>query len=72
MRQYAKQIHDATGVAGYATMALDNAGGWQLAAGANARGGVIETFDGTKYTATLERRGGQGAPGVAESPALGG
>jgi ABC-type glycerol-3-phosphate transport system substrate-binding protein len=53
VRQYAKQIHDATGVAGYATMALDNAGGWQLAAGANARGGVIETFDGTKYTATL-------------------
>ncbi|GCE76210.1 ABC transporter substrate-binding protein [Cellulomonas biazotea] len=54
VREYAKTIHDATGVAGYATMALDNAGGWQLAAGANSRGGVIETFDGEDYTATLD------------------
>ncbi|AEE45412.1 ABC transporter substrate-binding protein [Cellulomonas fimi] len=60
VREYAKQIHDATGVAGYATMALDNAGGWQLAAGANSRGGVIETFDGEQYTATLDD------PAVAE------
>ncbi|WP_273654117.1 ABC transporter substrate-binding protein [Cellulomonas fimi] len=60
VREYAKQIHDATGVAGYAMMALDNAGGWQLAAGANSRGGVIETFDGTDYTATLDD------PAVAE------
>lgn len=54
VREYAKKIHDATGVAGYATMALDNSGGWQLAAGANSRGGVIETFDGETYTATLD------------------
>lgn len=60
VREYAKKIHDATGVAGYATMALDNAGGWQLAAGANSRGGVIETFDGESYTATLDD------PAVAE------
>lgn len=60
VRAYAKQIHDATGVAGYAMMALDNAGGWQLAAGANSRGGVIETFDGEQYTATLDD------PAVAE------
>ncbi|WP_019136598.1 ABC transporter substrate-binding protein [Cellulomonas massiliensis] len=53
VRQYAQQIKEKTGVAGYATMALDNAGGWQLAAGANARGGVIETSDGSTYTATL-------------------
>ncbi|MEN0128207.1 MAG: extracellular solute-binding protein [Brevundimonas sp.] len=54
VRQYAKQIHDKTKVAGYATMALDASGGWQLAAGANSRGGLIETqsSDG-KYTATL-------------------
>jgi multiple sugar transport system substrate-binding protein len=54
VRADAKQIHDRTKVAGYATMALDNSGGWQLAAGANSRGGVIETFDGKKYTATLD------------------
>ncbi|GIG22906.1 sugar ABC transporter substrate-binding protein [Cellulomonas chitinilytica] len=54
VREDAKKIHDATGVAGYAMMALDNAGGWQLAAGANSRGGVIETFDGENYTATLD------------------
>jgi multiple sugar transport system substrate-binding protein len=54
VRQYAKQIHDKTKVAGYATMALDASGGWQLAAGANSRGGVIETSSGDgKYTATL-------------------
>jgi multiple sugar transport system substrate-binding protein len=54
VRQYAKQIHDKTKVAGYATMALDASGGWQLAAGANSRGGVIETAEGGgKYTATL-------------------
>ncbi|MBO9555366.1 extracellular solute-binding protein [Cellulomonas sp.] len=54
VREDAKKIHDATGVAGYAMMALDNAGGWQLAAGANSRGGVIETYDGKSYTATLD------------------
>lgn len=54
VRADAKQIHDKTGKAGYAMMALDNSGGWQLAAGANSRGGVIEKFDGTKYTATLD------------------
>jgi ABC-type glycerol-3-phosphate transport system substrate-binding protein len=54
VREYAKTIHDATGVAGYATMALDNAGGWQLAAAANSRGGVIQEQDGDKYVATLD------------------
>ncbi|KQS99743.1 ABC transporter substrate-binding protein [Cellulomonas sp. Leaf395] len=54
VREYAKTIHDATGVAGYATMALDNAGGWQLAAAANSRGGVIQELDGEEYTATLD------------------
>ena len=54
VREYAKTIHDAPGVAGYATMALDNAGGWQLAAAANSRGGVIQEQDGDAYTATLD------------------
>lgn len=54
VREYAKTIHEKTGVAGYATMALDASGGWQLAAGANSRGGLIETSAGDgKYTATL-------------------
>ncbi|ROS31265.1 ABC transporter substrate-binding protein [Cellulomonas sp. PhB150] len=54
VREDAKAIHDKTGVAGYATMALDASGGWQLAAGANSRGGLIETSAGDgKYTATL-------------------
>ena len=36
-------------------MALDASGGWQLAAGANSRGGVIEKADGDgKYVATLD------------------
>ncbi len=55
VRAAAKTIHDKTGVAGYATMALDASGGWQLAAGANARGGVIETANGDgTYTASLD------------------
>jgi len=61
VRADAKAIHDKTGIAGYATMALDASGGWQLAAGANSRGGVIETSDGAGgYTATLDD------PAVAE------
>lgn len=61
VRAAAKTIHDETGVAGYATMALDASGGWQLAAGANSRGGVIETAEGDgAYTATLDD------PAVAE------
>jgi ABC-type glycerol-3-phosphate transport system substrate-binding protein len=55
VREYAKTIKEKTGVYGYGTMALDNAGGWQLTAAANSRGGVVETSnaDGT-YTATLD------------------
>ncbi|QKJ20553.1 ABC transporter substrate-binding protein [Microbacterium hominis] len=39
VREYAKQIHDATGKAGYAQMAINNTGGWQLTAQTVARGG---------------------------------
>lgn len=53
VREYAKTIHDKTGAAGYATMALDNSGGWQLAAAANSRGGVIQKNEDGKYVATL-------------------
>jgi len=55
VRKDAKIIHDKTGVYGYGMMALDNAGGWQLTAAANSRGGVVQktNADGT-YTATLD------------------
>ncbi|WP_028050324.1 ABC transporter substrate-binding protein [Cellulomonas sp. URHD0024] len=53
VREDAKTIHDKTGVAGYGMMALDNAGGWQLVAGANSRGGTVQTQDGDKYKANL-------------------
>ena len=54
VQEAAKTIHDKTGVAGYGMMALDNAGGWQLVAGANSRGGVVQTQDGDKYVANLD------------------
>lgn len=55
VREYAKQIHDATGVAGFATMAANNTGGWQMTAATYSRGGRVQEAneDGT-YTATLD------------------
>ena len=43
VREYAKQIHDATGKAGYAQMATANTGGWQLTAQTVARGYRTQT-----------------------------
>ncbi|MFF2486362.1 ABC transporter substrate-binding protein [Microbacterium sp. NPDC058062] len=43
VREYAKAIHDATGKAGYAQMAINNTGGWQLTAQTVARGGRTQT-----------------------------
>ena len=40
VREYAKQITDATGKAGYSQMAINNTGGWQLTTGTAARGGA--------------------------------
>ncbi|WP_426592813.1 ABC transporter substrate-binding protein [Cellulomonas sp. McL0617] len=53
IRADAKTIHDKTGTPGYAMMALDNAGGWQLTAAAYSRGGRTQTLKDGKYTATL-------------------
>jgi multiple sugar transport system substrate-binding protein len=53
VRTAAKTIHDTTGVPGYAMMALDNAGGWQLTAAAYSRGGRTQVVDGDTYEATL-------------------
>lgn len=53
VREYSKTIHDKTGVPGYAMMALDNAGGWQLTAAAYSRGGRTQVLEDDKYKATL-------------------
>ncbi|MDQ7879074.1 extracellular solute-binding protein [Microbacterium sp. QXD-8] len=49
VREYAQQIHDATGKAGYAQMAINNTGGWQLTAQTVARGGrtQVDNQDGS-------------------------
>ncbi|MEU1972669.1 extracellular solute-binding protein [Microbacterium sp. NPDC019599] len=49
VREYAKKISDATGKAGYAQMAINNTGGWQLTAQTVARGGrtQVDNQDGT-------------------------
>jgi len=58
VRADAKAIADATDAAGYATMAANNTGGWQLTAATFARGGrtQVANADGT-YTATLDNDG---------------
>jgi ABC-type glycerol-3-phosphate transport system substrate-binding protein len=54
VRSYAKTIAEKTGMAGYAEMATQNTGGWQLTTMTYALGGRMETFaDDGKATATL-------------------
>jgi ABC-type glycerol-3-phosphate transport system substrate-binding protein len=50
VREYAKQIAEKTGKAGYATMTQNNTGGWQLTAQAASRGGFLQSDDGTTST----------------------
>lgn len=58
VRADAKAIKDATGQAGYATMAANNTGGWQLTAATYSRGGrVQEVGSDGGYTATLDNKG---------------
>ncbi len=52
VREYAKEIADKTGQAGFAQMAVDNTGGWQLTVDTYARGGRVSSEDGK--TATLD------------------
>ncbi len=61
VRAYAKQIHDATGKAGYAQMATANTGGWQLTAQTVARGYRTQTdnADGSA-TSTIDNDGTRG------------
>ncbi len=52
VREYAKEIADKTGQAGFAQMAVENTGGWQLTVDTYARGGRVSSEDGK--TATLD------------------
>jgi ABC-type glycerol-3-phosphate transport system substrate-binding protein len=54
VRAAAKTIAEKTGVAGYAEMATENTGGWQLTTSTYALGGRMQTVDSDgKVTATL-------------------
>jgi ABC-type glycerol-3-phosphate transport system substrate-binding protein len=50
VRQYAKQIKDKTGKAGYAQLTTNNTGGWMLSTMTYSMGGTIESPDGKKTT----------------------
>ncbi|MRX43858.1 extracellular solute-binding protein [Agromyces kandeliae] len=55
VREAAKQISEATGKAGYATMATGNTGGWQLSVQADSRGASLQTANGDgTYTSTID------------------
>ena len=50
VRQYAKQITEKTGKAGYAQLTKDNTGGWMLTTMTYSMGGTVESEDGKKAT----------------------
>jgi len=50
VRADAKAIAEKTGQAGFAQMAVENTGGWQLTVDTYARGGRMESADGKKAT----------------------
>jgi multiple sugar transport system substrate-binding protein len=50
VRQYAKQITEKTGKAGYAQLTRDNTGGWMLTTMTYSMGGTVQSPDGKKST----------------------
>jgi multiple sugar transport system substrate-binding protein len=50
VRQYAKQISEKTGKAGYAQLTTNNTGGWMLTTMTYSMGGTVESADGKKST----------------------
>lgn len=50
VRQYAKQITEKTGKAGYAQLTKDNTGGWMLTTMTYSMGGTVQSPDGKKST----------------------
>ncbi|MGC4173879.1 ABC transporter substrate-binding protein [Demequina sp.] len=62
VRAAAKTISEKTGKAGYAQMAINNTGGWQLTATTIARGGRTQTDNGDgTYTSTINNPGTKAA-----------
>lgn len=57
VREAARAISAATGKAGYATMTMNNTGGWQLTAQSVARGGWIQEGSDGDYTSTIANDG---------------
>ena len=54
VREYAKQIADTTGQAGYAQMTKDNTGGWMLTTLSYAFGGRLQEGDRDSATSTID------------------
>ena len=72
VRAAAKTIAEKTGVAGYAEMATENTGGWQLTTSTYALGGRMETVgDDGKVTATVNNDATKAGPRAPQGHALG-
>lgn len=54
VREYARQIKEETGVAGYGMMASGATGGWQLTTATFSRGGTVQEERGDGYEAILD------------------
>jgi multiple sugar transport system substrate-binding protein len=61
VREYAKQIADETGQAGYVQMSQANTGGWQLTTAATARGGRVRDADDAEAASTIDNEGTRAA-----------
>ena len=57
VRDYAKQISDATGQAGFAQLSQGNTGGWMLTALTYANGGRMQEGTGDEVEATIDNEG---------------
>ena len=72
VRAAAKTIAEKTGKAGFAEMATENTGGWQLTTATYARGGRVQTVaDDGKVTSTVNNPATKGALAVPQGPPLG-
>ena len=61
VREYAKQIADATGQAGYVQMSQSNTGGWQLTTASYAHGGRVQEGAGADAVSTIDNPGTRAA-----------
>ena len=70
MREYAKQIADETGQAGYVQMSQANTGGWQLTTATLARGGRVRDGDDAEAASTIDNAGTRAALDLPARDAL--